>query len=578
MRLYLYIIFFIFFYFIFFIDLLLAQPNNLTAQNIEKLLEKSNEKKQAGDIKESSRFLNEVATIYWESKNYDQAINYFNQSIQLNESIGNQSGIISLYSNLALINADKESYQQSLFYFQKVYDWRKKSNEEGIRATLVNMAVVSNKLKTYEKSIIYLEESLELARQKYNLKDMRLCYGMLYETYSKMNNSQKSNEYFVLYRDINEMLTKKTEDKAAKYEKIKIENENLEKTKKIKELELELAQKELIKDEEKLISINRQVEDLMNTKSKQELAIENLQKDRKIKELAIVSEKNKNEAEKQKIQNRLESANNKIYYSITIIIFFGLIGLFLLYLFYDRKRKNELLTKQRDELNDLNQIKDKLFSIIAHDLRSPMIAFHNFTTLLRIGGMTEEEEVLMVDNMRKISGVTLETLDILLQWAKSQMVGINPKAERISLYHLVEKQRRFFQTTAQFKNITIENELTENDIAFADQVQIDTVLRNLINNAIKFTHKEGKITIIAHKTADKIYVGVQDTGVGISEENLKKIFGGKTNFTTKGTEREAGTGLGLMLCKEFVEANKGLINIKSKENEGTLITFSLPLK
>ncbi len=577
MHQYSFIIFSFLFYFIFLINLI-AQPSNITAQNVEKLLEKSNEKKQAGDIKEASRFLNEIATIYWENRNYDEAINYFNRSIELNQNIGNQSGIISIYSNLALINADKNDYAKALQYFEKVYAWRKKNGEDGIRSSLINMSVASGKLKNYPQVIIYLEQALELARQKYDLKDMRLCYGMLYETYSKMDNNAKSQEYFILYKDINEMLSKKNEDKASKYEKIKIENENLEKTKKIKELELELAQKELMKEEEKLVSIGKQVENLMANKTKQELALENLQKDQKIKELAIVSEKSKVEAEKQKIQNRLQNANNKIYYSITVIIFLGLIGLFLLYLFFDRKQKNKLLTEQRDKLNELNHIKDKLFSIIAHDLRSPMIAFHNFSTLLRMGGISEEEEILLVDNMRKISGVTLETLDILLNWAKTQMHGINPKPERISMYHLAEKQKKFFQATAQFKNITIENELSEDDVAFADRVQMDTVLRNLVNNAIKFTNKNGKIIIVSHKTVEKIYVGVQDTGIGISEQNIDKIFNTKVNFTTKGTEKEGGTGLGLMLCKDFVEANKGLINIKSKENEGTLITFSLPLK
>lgn len=556
---------------------LYAQISNVPKNKIQDLLEKSNQKKKDGDIKESSRFLNEVALLYWENKDYSSAINYFNQSIELNQAIGNLSGINSIYSNLAMLHADKEEYSKAFSYFEKVYIWRKKNREEGTRATLINMAVVSNNLLNYPKTILYLEEALELAREKYDLKDMRLCYGMMYETYIKMNNTTKSNQYYILYRDINEMISKKNEDKASQYEKIKIENENLEKTKKIKELELELAQKELIDEEKKLLAINKQVEDLMANKTKQELAIENLEKDRKIKELAIIGEKNKVAAEKQKIQNRLQNANNKIYYSVTVIIFLSIIGVFLAYLYVDRKRKNTLLIQQRDKLNELNLIKDKLFSIIAHDLRSPMIAFHNFTTLLSMGDINKEDEKMLVDNMRKISSTTLETLDVLLNWAKSQMNGINPNPQMISMYAIAEKQKRFFQANAEAKNIIIENELTENDIAFADQNQIDTVLRNLVNNAIKFTPKNGKIIIKSHKTNEKLYIGVEDTGIGISEENIKKIFN-NVNFSTRGTDKETGTGLGLSLCKEFVEVNKGLINIKSKAKEGTLITFSLPLK
>lgn len=577
MRIYhLYIVSSILIYILIFSNLY-AQTSNVPKNKIQDLLEKSNQKKKDGDIKESSRFLNEVALLYWENKDYSSSINYFNQSIELNQAIGNLSGINSIYSNLAMLHADKEEYSKAFSYFEKVYIWRKKNREEGIRATLINMAVVSNNLLTYPKTILYLEEALELAREKYDLKDMRLCYGMMYETYIKMNNTTKSNQYYILYRDINEMIGKKNEDKASQYEKIKIENENLEKTKKIKELELELAQKELIDEEKKLLAINKQVEDLMANKTKQELAIENLEKDRKIKELAIIGEKNKVAVEKQKIQNRLQNANNKIYYSVTVIIFLSIIGVFLAYLYVDRKRKNTLLIQQRDKLNELNLIKDKLFSIIAHDLRSPMIAFHNFTTLLSMGDINNEDEKMLVDNMRKIASTTLETLDVLLNWAKSQMNGINPNPQMISMYAIAEKQKRFFQANAEAKNITIENELTENDIAFADQNQIDTVLRNLVNNAIKFTPKNGKIIIKSHKTNEKLYIGVEDTGIGISEENIKKIFN-NINFSTRGTDKETGTGLGLLLCKEFVEVNKGLINIKSKAKEGTLITFSLPLK
>jgi signal transduction histidine kinase len=565
---------------------MIAQKTNTSfEQKIQDLLALSITKKESGDIKESSRYLNEAASLEWELRNYEKAIEYYQESIKLNEKIGNQAGILSIYSNLGLIYADKQEYEKSFFYFEKVLVSRKKNKEEGLRSSLINIAVITNKLEKYNQSIDYLEEALMLAREKYDLKDMRLCYGMIYEIYTKMGNLEKASQYFYLYRDVNNMLVKKTEDKANKFDDIKKENEKLNKEYKIleeekrnKALELDKLAKELEEEEKKLQETNQAIKNISEIYTKEQIAFKYYKAEQENKQLKISNEKTLAELERNKYKYRLDSANNRIYIALAFIITLIVSGIVLIKLYIDRKKQNKKLAEQRDELNELNRVKDKLFSIIAHDLRSPMIALHNFSTLLDMGDLLPEEQKFLLENVRKTSSNTLETLDILLQWAKSQMAGIIPSPTQINIYELVEKQVRYFQTNIINKNITLINEVKKDDVAFADRNQIDTVLRNLVNNAIKFTHKGGTITIKSENTNEKLYIGVQDTGIGIPEENIPKILDDKQNFTTQGTDKEKGTGLGLSLCKEFIEANQGKINIKSKINEGTLVSFSLPIK
>lgn len=243
-----------------------------------------------------------------------------------------------------------------------------------------------------------------------------------------------------------------------------------------------------------------------------------------------------------------------------------------------RKRENRI-KKQKRELQKINATKDKLFSIIAHDLKSPFNAILGFSQLLAEDyDSLEREEVISISKMlNQQSKDAYFLLSNLLDWARTQLKGIEPSKEIIDLKEFTNEIVDFIDDNAQMKNIKLSAEIKDNTRAFADRNLLYSVLQNLITNAIKFTPEEGKITVRAQEKTREIEMSVSDTGVGMTPEQLKSLFRPKTeNNTTRGTNNENGTGLGLIICKEFIEKNGGKINVSSEKGAGSRFCFTIP--
>lgn len=223
--------------------------------------------------------------------------------------------------------------------------------------------------------------------------------------------------------------------------------------------------------------------------------------------------------------------------------------------------------------------RDKLYSIISHDLRSPfssiLLTINSLDNRLLEPG--SEAYYNIINMLKKTANDTYSLLENLLSWTRSQSESILVEKDAISLKTIVNDCVMMQIANAQNKNITLEAEIDEDIAITADYNMIQTALRNLISNAVKFTPKEGSITVSVSKTDKEALVAVSDTGVGISEENQKKLFNDETHFTTYGTNREKGSGLGLMLVKDFIEKNDGTIEVSSKLNKGSVFTIRLPL-
>jgi two-component system sensor histidine kinase/response regulator len=242
------------------------------------------------------------------------------------------------------------------------------------------------------------------------------------------------------------------------------------------------------------------------------------------------------------------------------------------------KAARDKIQKQAEELKETNATKDKMFSVISHDLRAPL------------GGMKSMMDIIFEDraNNREISDKSLKSLktaadqtynllENLLYWSRTQREKLDFNPEMINLYDLVVENIELMNTLANNKNITVENELPADLTAFADNNMIKTIIRNLINNAIKFTKENGRVKISSETDKDMVHLHIKDTGIGIEKENLKKIQDQKQYFTTYGTKREKGSGLGLNLCFDFAKRNKGDLKINSAYGEGSLFTLSLPI-
>ncbi len=241
-------------------------------------------------------------------------------------------------------------------------------------------------------------------------------------------------------------------------------------------------------------------------------------------------------------------------------------------------QKNEQISLQAENIRELSSIKDRLFSIVSHDLKSPLVNLKGILGLLVRGSLSQEKFQAIVPQLNKGVTTTLDLLENLLHWSKSQLKGFVVSPGHVDIGVLAETELNLFEKLSAEKGVTITNNIPANTIAFADKNMIDVVLRNLVANAIKFCKADGKITIDSEVNEGQVKITIADTGVGISEENVKKIFSSIENvFTTLGTNNEKGTGLGLLLCKEFVEKNKGTIGVESILNEGSKFWFTLPV-
>ena len=248
--------------------------------------------------------------------------------------------------------------------------------------------------------------------------------------------------------------------------------------------------------------------------------------------------------------------------------------------------QNEALVQQKKEieqqkadLQQLNATKDKFFSILAHDIKGPLNSLTAFLNIMtnHLDEMSQDDIKFMSSNLNKSVKNLYSLLENVLSWSRSQMGVLEYKYQALDIQELVEQNLQLLAVSAQNKGINLINNTQKGLLAWADSNSIQTVLRNLISNAIKFTSTDGSITISSWATEKEVVVSVCDTGVGMSWEAMEKIFRIDARYTTKGTANEVGTGLGLVLVKEFVEKNNGSLKVESQEGKGSTFTFTLPL-
>lgn len=243
------------------------------------------------------------------------------------------------------------------------------------------------------------------------------------------------------------------------------------------------------------------------------------------------------------------------------------------------KKAEQIMLESEARLLELNATKDKFFSIIAHDLKSPFNSILGFSEMLK-----DEVKDLDIGTIVQYASIinstatnTYQLLENLLEWALSQQDKMPFDPTPVFLNHLIDVEIQNLKHQAGQKNIDLRREFNENIIITADENMLSTIIRNLITNAIKFTPKKGRIIISAEIQGNLVSVTVSDTGIGMASEALEKLFKIETSFTTRGTQNEKGTGLGLLLCKEFIEKHHGKIKVESEPGKGSKFIFMLPL-
>jgi len=277
---------------------------------------------------------------------------------------------------------------------------------------------------------------------------------------------------------------------------------------------------------------------------------------------------------------QLESTNMFLYlfhqFAGIVFIFYGL---------YLIKRENSsyqvsiaekaaLLEKQTQELTELNAVKNKLFSVIAHDLKMPMYALRNLFNNIQQQKLPAKDIKATLPDVINNLNYTTGLMENLLSWAKSQMQSETVKSQPLDIATMIREVVQLLHLQAEAKQIRIEIEIPNPVLIMADKNMISLVIRNLLSNAIKFTPANGKIAVGVHEGPDGAEVLVKDSGTGISAEAMQKI-NRNDYFSTNGTAHEPGTGLGLMLCKEFLLKNSSRLFIESEPGKGSVFSFTL---
>ena len=242
------------------------------------------------------------------------------------------------------------------------------------------------------------------------------------------------------------------------------------------------------------------------------------------------------------------------------------------------EKANIELFETEKELQSLNQTKDKFFSIIAHDLINPFQPILGLSELLVTDlDRLSEEDIKKYASLIKDSAMRLfNLLSNLLKWTQAQTGRLSYDPENISLFELVNEILSFYKENARLKSIHLMNHIDKDILVYADRELVSAIIRNLVSNAIKFTNMNGYVKIDAIERTDFVEVSVEDNGTGIDSVRLEKIFSLESAISTRGTQNEEGTGLGLILCKEFVERNGGKIHVTSRKGKGTVFYFTLP--
>jgi signal transduction histidine kinase len=559
---------------------------------------------EKGDIKLSAYNLNNLGMIYTQMNNYDKALDYYTESsllieqtqdsleyakilnniaelnllldhndkaleqhlsvLRIIENSDEKVFLIWVYNNIGNVYKKNNDFALALDYFNKAHDLSSKTNNIiGLSQSLNNIGEIYILLGKYEIARYFLYNALQYAKQSGSSEDIIKTYQNISNYYSTMGHFKESLHYFKLFKQLNDSVL--NQNKA--YTMLEMQSR----------YELENAEKENI-----LLKNSIELQDLKIRKSK----------------------------------------NTTIFLIVSLFLTIGLILLIFNQLMIKRKKnkelsdKNNLINLQKNELSDafielqkLNHIlqiqkndiqiskmdlekinaalaetnatKDKFFSIIAHDLKSPFNSLLGFSEILEdeFDEYSSDEKKNLIQIIHRGLLDTFKLLENLLQWAQTQRGSIKFEPQHLDLHNVSSEVIELLQHSANSKSITIDNNIPKNTVVYADNHMISTIFRNLLSNALKFTSRGGHVQFNISESLNPNFmtIEVKDNGKGIPEALHPKLFALEEHISSLGTENETGTGLGLILCKEFILKHHGNIWVESKEGIGSSFFFNIPV-
>ncbi|ALJ00834.1 tetratricopeptide repeat-containing sensor histidine kinase [Rufibacter tibetensis] len=565
---------------------------------------------QLKDQKQLSAAYNNISIGHYWLNNLIKASEFTYKALKIREQLRDSIGVASSYNALGNIHREQENYQTSIAFFDKALKIGERINrKKTISTSLNNLGATYELMGHPEKALKYYLQVKELndegdqydeALNDLNLGNIYFLLGQNDKALTHLNHSLSISEEIrneinkiYIYRSLAQIhLQGKEYAKAIAEAKKSLHiSQQVPSPEGVKEASLllnkiYLAQSDYQQAHSYLMLHNVYKDSLLSRQQSEAQA-----------EMHAKYELEKKEAENNQLRIEQELQKEKlvqkelIQYATGILLLMALALAFVSYKGRRRAKmaneqlsqfnqvileKNQNIHLQKEELEKINHQKDLLFSIIAHDLRSPLISLQSLLQLIAMGKLPQEKLDRFVKELDTQHQNTLGLLDNLLVWAKIQMKGVSLEPEPLQLRDLVDQNIQLLLPQAQKKGITLENNIPEQLYALVDAETLKLVFRNLMTNSIKFCHEGAVVEVMADQLSEEqLVVTVKDCGIGISPANQLKLFGAN-NFKERGTANEKGNGLGLMLCKEFIERNGGEIWVDSEIGVGSQFHFTVP--
>ena len=509
---------------------------------------------------------------------YPSALNYFQKALEISKTTGDKSNIVFCLGNISAVYSILKQHDKALkTYLEALKLDEELGDKESQASDLVNMAVILVDIKEFNEALLYNNKSFKINNEIKNRIGKMYNYNCFGDLYNGLAKDTLNPKYSIRYKEEN---NQKAIDNYLKAISLGQEFNA------VKEL---IEMYRIISEIYKTNKNWEKAYDYQNLSYKLKDSVYNEETRNKILKLEMKQVTELKDKEIRNLYQEKKYSNLRNYFLLASLILVIIIIL-IIFAYYRKTRKDNILLKEQNLIisekeklvNEINAAKDKFFTIIAHDLRNPLGSFKVVTNLMyeKYNYFEENERLEYLKLLNDSSNNIYTLLENLLEWSGSQSRNINFNPKEIDLKIISENTIKLLKTSSDNKKISIDNKISDSLVIWADPYFITTVIRNLISNAIKYTAEAGNIEIGANvKTSDGyIEIYVKDSGVGMDSETINKLFRIDIHVSTLGTSSEIGTGLGLILCKEFVERHNGKIRVESEVGKGSTFYFTLPLK
>jgi signal transduction histidine kinase len=586
---------------------------NLYSESINAYKEAAESYNKSGSPENEANMLMSIAYTYERINNKNKTLEYAIKAANIYIHVGNKIGLANTYNFLGTLHKNLNNTNLGLEYYKKSYEiFVTENSRNGIATVTNNLGTVFDELGENDKALEFYEKSLELAYEGNDKDGQSTAYNNIGFLNSKIKNYPKALEAYQKSVEISEELENKPSamntynniawvyyhtgniNKSKEYVLKALsyadESENLYFTSESHEIlsKIYFARGEYKKGYEHIEKLMVLKDSLFNINSSEMYMEMQVRFETESKEKEIEILKKNDEIKNLQLQRQKN-------FNLVWILFSILLSLLVTLFFFNlqsKKRLNNLLTEKNAQLEEtnnkliesetnlkeLNATKDRFFSLIAHDLKNPFGALLGFSELLNknFESYTAEEAKGMVKIISDSAQKLYKLLDNLLQWSRSQTGRITYSPENLPLLAIVKDEIDVLETLAQNKSIKLIVRIEEYIMVYADKNLVSIIIRNLLSNAIKFSNDGGRIIFAAQDNDKMIELSITDNGVGMTKEEINQLFRLDTSFTSRGTADEEGSGLGLLICKEFIETNGGTIKVTSEKGKGSSFIFTLP--